>query len=106
MRVDAHSPGCRYYSSEHCMEYSMVTFTDGSPVPSSPPPGVRDHIVIATTTCLALGKGDAPTSTEIAEAYGIDEGKRTGVVVRVGGYHGYAANNIWEKLKSWDALSQ
>ena len=87
------------------MDIFMVTFTDGKAAPSSPPAGVRDHITIATPTCLALGKGVAPTSNEIAAAYEIDEGKRTGVVVRVGGYHGYAANSIWEKLKSWEALT-
>ena len=83
----------------------MLTYTDGRPGPAAPPGGVQDQIVIATSTCLVLGKGIAPTTEEIAAAYGIDEGKRTGVVVKISGYHGYAANSIWEKLKSWEALS-
>ena len=88
------------------MEVFIVAYTDNKPVPTAPPQGVRDHIAIANITCLALGEGVAPTSTDIARAYGIHEGgQRTGVVVKVGGYHGYAANNIWEKLRSWEALS-
>lgn len=82
-----------------------MAYTDGAPVPSEPPPGVHDHVAVANTTCLALGEGVAPTSTEIATAYRIGAGQRTGVVVKVGGYHGYAAQNIWEKLRSWEALS-
>ena len=88
------------------MESFMVAYTDGKPVPAAAPNGVQDQIAVAAQTCLALGKGIAPTSEEIATAYDIDEGKRTGVVVKISGYHGYATNSIWEKLRSWEALTQ
>ena len=85
------------------MEAFMVAFTDGRPVPGMAPEGVQDQVEVASGTCLALGAGVAPTTADIAKAYGIDENSRTGVVVRIGGYHGYAANSIWEKLRSWEA---
>ena len=73
-------------------------------MPATQPEGVADYVRLADNACLVLGKGIAPTTSEIAMALDIGEAsENTGIVAKVGTYYGYDESSIWEKLRTWAA---
>ncbi len=84
--------------------FLVVTTGESHQVPATKPEGVADYIRLADNACLVLGKGIAPTTSEIAATLEIGEApEKTGIVARVGNYHGYDDSSIWEKLTIWAA---
>ena len=75
-------------------------------MPTTQPEGVADYVRLADNACLVLGKGIAPTTSEIATALDIGEGfDNTGIVAKVETYYGYDESSIWEKLRAWETRS-
>lgn len=73
-------------------------------MPVQAPDGVADYIRLSDKTCLALGEGLAPTSSDIATTFDLGpESGKTGVVVKVETYYGYEDSSIWEKLQTWQS---
>ncbi len=62
---------------------------------------VADSYTISSHAILVLGQ-EYVTSKQIANYYGIGEiGLKTGIVVKFGGYYGWAPEELWEKVAEW-----
>ena len=82
--------------------FVVVATSESYSMPATQPEGVADYIRISDNACLVLGKGIAPTTSEVAKALDIGEAsEKTGIVVKAETYYGYDDQSIWEKLQTW-----
>lgn len=66
---------------------------------------IRDTYRLSDLALLVLCR-DFVTSKNVASIYGFNEHQQySGVVVKIDGYAGWEAGDLWEKLREWQRAS-